>query len=141
MANEYDTIWMPEYGREYWENNQINRRLSLEQLVEIAESHLEKDEKLLYEARQYLFTDTNALTTLMFSQYYHQAASPRLIELEQILLNQRWRPGNFPMRYPYSLMMRTLEPVLGHVKREILQKQIRCKRSDIVRKISFFDFI
>ena len=42
MANEYDTIWMPEYGREYSENNQINRRLSLEQLVEIAESHLEK---------------------------------------------------------------------------------------------------
>ncbi|WP_345318794.1 hypothetical protein [Candidatus Villigracilis proximus] len=28
---------MSEYGRDYWESNQVNRKLSLEQLVEIAE--------------------------------------------------------------------------------------------------------
>lgn len=37
LAQEYNTVWMSEYGREYWEKHQANRRLSLEQLVEIAE--------------------------------------------------------------------------------------------------------
>lgn len=70
MAMEYKTVWMAEYGREYWEKNRIERRLSLEQLVQIAEGHLEREENLLYQANQYLFTDTNAITTFMFSQVY-----------------------------------------------------------------------
>ncbi|MGE5397276.1 MAG: AAA family ATPase [Chitinophagales bacterium] len=84
LANEYNTVWMPEYGREYWEKHQINRRLSPLQLVEIAEGHFEREEKLLLEARNYLFTDTNAITTYMFSQYYHGYAHSRLVELAQI---------------------------------------------------------
>ena len=80
MAREYNTVWMPEYGREYWEKNQIERRLSLEQLVEIAEGHLEREVKLLYRANKYLFTDTIAITTFLFAQYYHQSALLRLVE-------------------------------------------------------------
>jgi NadR type nicotinamide-nucleotide adenylyltransferase len=68
MAKEFDTVWMPEYGREYWEKHQENRKLSLAQLVEIAKGHLEREEKLLLEANHYLFTDTNATTTFIFSQ-------------------------------------------------------------------------
>lgn len=81
MAKEFGTQWMPEYGREYWEKNQVDRKLSLEQLVEVAEGHLEREENLLYEANRYLFTDTNALTTVVFSQHYHGYALPRLMEL------------------------------------------------------------
>jgi len=84
MADEYKTVWMSEYGREYWENSQINRKLSLEQLVEIAEGHLERENKLLYEANKYLFTDTNAIATFMFSMYYHQSAHNRLAELANL---------------------------------------------------------
>lgn len=78
MAKEYSTVWMPEYGREYWEIHQIGRRLTLEQLAEIAEGHLSREEDLLYEANKYLFTDTNAITTYMFSLYYHGTAHERL---------------------------------------------------------------
>ena len=39
MADEYCTVWMPEYGREYWEKQQVERRLTQEQLVEIADEH------------------------------------------------------------------------------------------------------
>jgi HTH-type transcriptional repressor of NAD biosynthesis genes len=46
--------------------------------VEIAEGHLERENKLLQRANQYLFTDTNALTTYVFSHYYHGKAHPRL---------------------------------------------------------------
>ena len=84
MSQEYNTVWMPEYGREYWEKNQIQRRLSLKQLVEIAEKHLEQEKNLIYQANQCLFTDTNAITTLMFSLYYHLTALPKLIELANL---------------------------------------------------------
>ncbi|MBN1675621.1 MAG: AAA family ATPase [Kiritimatiellae bacterium] len=81
MAEEYGTVWMPEYGREYWDAHQVNRRLTLEQLVDIAEGHLQREEQLLHEANGYLFTDTNAVTTYLFSLYYHGRAAPRLVEL------------------------------------------------------------
>ena len=78
LAKEYETVWMPEYGREYWDQNQVGRRLSLKQLEEIAEGHLAREEELLQSANRYLFCDTNALTTLVFATHYHGAPSERL---------------------------------------------------------------
>lgn len=80
MAEEFKTAWMPEYGREYWDNHQVDRRLTLEQLAEIAEGHLEREQVLLSKANRYLFTDTNAQTTYIFSFYYHGRADKRLID-------------------------------------------------------------
>jgi NadR type nicotinamide-nucleotide adenylyltransferase len=132
MAQEFDTAWMPEYGREYWEKHQVNRRLSTKQLVEIAEGHLEREEKLLYQANQYLFTDTNAITTFMFSQYYHQFTLPRLVELA----NQS------ASRYDLVFLCETDIPYQdtwdrsGHANRGVFQKQIIGDL--LVRKIPFF---
>ncbi|MBA3471285.1 MAG: AAA family ATPase, partial [Herpetosiphonaceae bacterium] len=81
LAEAHGTVWMPEYGREYWELHQTERRLTLEQLVAIAEGHLEREERLLLEADRYLFSDTNALTTALFSLDYHGSVHPRLAEL------------------------------------------------------------
>lgn len=81
MAKRFGTVWMPEYGREYWDEHQVDRRLSLTQLVEISGGHLEREEKKLLEANRFLFTDTNAITTYIFSLYYHGVAEPRLEEL------------------------------------------------------------
>ncbi|MBB6050035.1 AAA family ATPase [Armatimonas rosea] len=80
LAQRFQTTWMPEYGREYWEQHQSERRLSLEQLVELAEGHWEREERKLQEANGYLFTDTNALTTYQFSLYYHGTVHPQLVE-------------------------------------------------------------
>jgi HTH-type transcriptional repressor of NAD biosynthesis genes len=132
LAQEYDTVWMPEYGREYWENNQVNRRLSLEQLVEIATEHLNREEALLYQANRYLFTDTNAITTYMFSLYYHNTAAPQLTELA----------NRAASRYDLVFVCDTDIPYddtwdrSGEVNRGIFQKQII---SDLItRKIPFF---
>ena len=81
MAQEYATVWMPEYGREYWEEHHVDRRLTLEQLVEIAEGHLDREEELLTRANRYLFTDTNAITTYIFSLNYHGFATDKLAEM------------------------------------------------------------
>lgn len=69
---------MPEYGREYWEQHQSDRRLTLNQLTDIAEGHLLREDQQLYKANRYLFTDTNAITTYMFSLYYHNEVNDQL---------------------------------------------------------------
>lgn len=81
LAMDLFTQWMPEYGREYWEKHQLNRRLSTEQLVEIAEGHIEREDALLEKSNRYLFTDTNAITTATFSRYYHGSLDSRLADL------------------------------------------------------------
>lgn len=78
MAAEYGTVWMPEYGREYWEANQIARRLTPDQLVAIAEGHLARENRLLEQANRVLFSDTTALTTYLFALYYHGSAPEQL---------------------------------------------------------------
>lgn len=83
LAEEFETDWMPEYGREYWDTHQIDRELTQAQLVEIAEGHLEQEDERLHESNEYLFTDTNAITTLLFSRRYHGDAPKRLRRLAE----------------------------------------------------------
>ena len=81
LATHYSTVWMPEYGRDYWEEHQVDRRLTPEQLVEIAEGHLEREQQHVLQADRFLFTDTNAITTYMFALDYHGQAHPRLTQM------------------------------------------------------------
>jgi HTH-type transcriptional regulator, transcriptional repressor of NAD biosynthesis genes len=120
LADEYSTVWMPEYGREYWENNQVNRRLSLEQLVEIAEGHLDRENELLCQANQYMFTDTNAITTFMFSLYYYQSAHNRLVELANLAQSRYDLVFLCDVDIPYD----DTWDRSGDVNRKVFQKQI-----------------
>lgn len=81
LAIAYETVWMPEYGRKYWNEQQSDRRLTLQQLVEIADVHREQEESLICRANQVMFVDTDATTTFMFSMYYHGSVHPRLVEI------------------------------------------------------------
>jgi NadR type nicotinamide-nucleotide adenylyltransferase len=132
LAQEFSTVWMPEYGREYWEKHQIERRLSLEQLVEIAQGHLEREEALLKQANRYLFTDTNAMTTYQFSLHYHAQVAPALMELAEQAV----------FRYDLIFVCETDLPYedtwerSGEGARSIFQKQLL---SDLIlRKVPFF---
>jgi NadR type nicotinamide-nucleotide adenylyltransferase len=80
-AGAMGTLWMPEYGREYWETHQQGRRLEPEQLVEIALEHRRREDALAQEAGRVLFCDTNALTTRLFALDYHGSALPELERL------------------------------------------------------------
>ncbi len=81
LAKHFKTVHMPEYGREFWELHQTNRRLTQVQLLEIAIEHRRREDQLLSDANRYLFIDTDATTTLQFSYYYHDAAHPELVRL------------------------------------------------------------
>lgn len=132
LAQAYETSWMPEYGREYWERHHVNRRLSLEQLEEIAEGHIEREEELLLRANRFLFTDTNALTTLMFSLYYHSSTTQRLKELADQTVS----------RYDLVFVCDTDIPYddtwdrSGDLNRHAFQKQIIADLR--LRKVPFF---
>lgn len=81
LARAHSTAWMPEYGRDYWIEHQVNRRLTPAQLVELAEGHREREDAAVLAARDVLFVDTEALVTRLYAQWYHGAALPRLEQL------------------------------------------------------------
>jgi NadR type nicotinamide-nucleotide adenylyltransferase len=81
LASTHQTVWMPEYGREFWDAHQEDRKLTLEQMVEIAEGHRSREDELILDADKTLFIDTDATTTFMFSMYYHGEVHPRLSDL------------------------------------------------------------
>jgi HTH-type transcriptional repressor of NAD biosynthesis genes len=78
LARQFETVWMPEYGRSYWEQNAVDRRLTPEQLVTIASEHRRLEDELVLEANRVLFVDTEAMITRLFSRYYHGTALPDL---------------------------------------------------------------
>ncbi|MFH6963994.1 AAA family ATPase [Flavobacterium plurextorum] len=88
LAFHFDTQWMPEYGREYWEKHQINKRLTLEDLLKIAETHIEREDALVLQSNRILFSDTNAITTYLFSLDYHGTALAALENLAKAAENR-----------------------------------------------------
>ena len=72
---------MPEYGREFWEAHQTDRRLTPDQLLEIAEGHRRREDELVLNCNGYLFVDTDATTTCAIARYYHGGVDPRLAAL------------------------------------------------------------
>ncbi len=120
MANEFNTVWMPEYGREYWEAHQENRQLSLKQLDEIATTHVVREDAKLSEANRICFVDTNALTTRQFAISYHNQSTHTLDKFAENVLH----------RYDLFFLCDTDIPYddtwdrSGDVKRKDFQKQI-----------------
>ena len=93
---------------------------------------MEREDSLLCQANQYLFTDTNALTTYVFSMYYHDRVAPKLAAIAELA----------PSRYDLVFLCDTDIPYddtwdrSGDVNRKTFQKQII---GDLLaRKIPYF---
>lgn len=131
MAEVYETQWMPEYGREYWEKFNVNRRLNLSQLVDIAEGHILGENYLLKKANKYLFTDTNALTTCIFSLYYHGKIHSNLNKITNEAINRYDLVFLCDIDIPYE----DTADRSGEVNRMVFQRQIIADLT--VRKIPY----
>lgn len=81
LAETLKTVSVPEYGREFWLEHQIDRRLTPEQLLHIAQTQNAWEDAAIDHANGYLLCDTSAFTTWNFALHYHQSALP---ELEQL---------------------------------------------------------
>jgi HTH-type transcriptional regulator, transcriptional repressor of NAD biosynthesis genes len=76
LAEEFQTTWVPEYGRTHYEER--GGRLDLADYVTIAEVHRQHEELAALSANRYVFCDTNAITTMFFSHYYNRDSLPAL---------------------------------------------------------------
>ena len=60
MAKECETVFVPEYGRTLWE--QQDGKLSYDDLLRIAKKHVANEDEMVHGANHYLFVDTTPLT-------------------------------------------------------------------------------
>lgn len=79
MADHTGTAWVPEYGRERWE--QCGGQLTQADLIEIARIQIAREEALHAQAERYLFCDTSALTTLGYAQWMFGTEPPELVAM------------------------------------------------------------
>jgi HTH-type transcriptional regulator, transcriptional repressor of NAD biosynthesis genes len=89
LAEQLDTLWAHEYGRELW----IERGgvLSFADYLDIGRTQHEREEELRPNARRFLFCDTNAWTTLLWSLRTYGCADARLWELAEATMSEyRW---------------------------------------------------
>jgi NadR type nicotinamide-nucleotide adenylyltransferase len=68
LAKHYQTVWVPEYAREYLDNERIV--VHLEDVMPIAYGQIRLEENIVPGANQFLFCDTNIIETKVYSEAY-----------------------------------------------------------------------
>lgn len=76
LADALGTTWVPEYGRQRWE--ELRATLSVDELVAVARRQIVMEEEALARARHWLVCDTTPLTTLQYCLHDHQQAPAEL---------------------------------------------------------------
>ena len=83
LAAQYATTFASEYGRDYWAEHQVDRRITLAGFDEIATGHIEREDEAIKDANRYFFVDTNAMTTYLYALDYHGRAPNLLTRLAE----------------------------------------------------------
>ncbi|MEM7484769.1 MAG: ATP-binding protein [Bacteroidota bacterium] len=73
LARQYNTVWVPEYAREYLQNKWNNERKTCEphDLLPIAEGQIRLENELSKKATDLLICDTDLLETKVYSEAYY----------------------------------------------------------------------
>jgi len=83
LARHYNTVWAPEYAREYLQKKWNNERKTCENsdLLPIARGQMELENRLAKKADKLLVCDTDLLETKVYSEeYYGGYVNPKLEE-------------------------------------------------------------
>ncbi len=81
LAKQYQTVWVPEYLREFVETE--GRVPNQHEQILIATTQLKREAELAAQAKDWLFCDTSPLMTAIYSRHYFQQADAALAQLEQ----------------------------------------------------------
>lgn len=81
LANRFQTVWVPEYLREFVDSQQRVPRS--EEQLHIAQTQRAREVILSAKAKDYLFCDTTPLMTALYSRHYFEDLDPELVRLEQ----------------------------------------------------------
>jgi NadR type nicotinamide-nucleotide adenylyltransferase len=82
LAAHYNTVWVPEYTREYLQNkwNAKRENCTKEDLLPIVLGQIAAENEALKKANKLLIYDTNVLEIQVYSQYYYNEYFPLKIE-------------------------------------------------------------
>lgn len=80
LAAHYQTVWVPEYLREFVEQQQ-RVPTEADQLA-IAQIQLQREREQMAIANKWLFCDTTPSMTALYSRYYFQQMDPELARLD-----------------------------------------------------------
>lgn len=81
LAAHYQTVWVPEYLREFVETHQRVPRA--EDQIQIATTQVQREKAAEQRANAWLFCDTSPLMTAIYSRHYFKQADAALEQLEQ----------------------------------------------------------
>ena len=76
LAQALHTTWVPEYGRQRWE--ELRETLSVTELLQVARTQVAWEEQHAAQAQGWLVCDTTPLTTLQYCLHDHGQAPPEL---------------------------------------------------------------
>jgi NadR type nicotinamide-nucleotide adenylyltransferase len=76
LAQALHTAWVPEYGRQRWE--ELRETLSVAELLQVARTQVAWEDQHAAQAQGWLVCDTTPLTTLQYCLHDHGQAPPEL---------------------------------------------------------------
>ena len=83
LSEHYNTVWVPEYAREYLQKKWDETReiCTINDLIPIAKGQITMENKLAKKAHEILICDTNLLVTKVYSEaYFDGYCDPRLAQ-------------------------------------------------------------
>ena len=74
LARHYNTVWVPEYARDYLQNKWNNERKTCEisDMLPIAEGQIKSENRLAKKADRILICDTDLLETKVYSEEFYE---------------------------------------------------------------------
>jgi len=82
LARHYNSVWVPEYAREYLQNKWNNERKTCEpkDLLPIAEGQIKLENELAKKTDTVLICDTDLLETKVYSEAYYSGGCDPILE-------------------------------------------------------------
>jgi HTH-type transcriptional regulator, transcriptional repressor of NAD biosynthesis genes len=81
LAQALGTVWVPEYGRQRYE--ELRETLGVDELVHVARQQIELEDEAARQAKGWLICDTSPLTTLQYCLADHQTAPDALVQMSR----------------------------------------------------------
>jgi len=81
LAKHYNTVWTPEYAREYLQEkwNDVATICEIEDIIPIAIGQTKLENDLLSKANKIIFCDTNILETKVYAEEYYENYSNEIL--------------------------------------------------------------
>ena len=79
LANYYQTVWVPEYARQYVDK--LQRTYEQNDLLKIAKMQMLIEDELALEAKNLLLCDTNLIVIKVWSEFKYGTCHPEILEM------------------------------------------------------------